>query len=188
MARKKKESQTEELMNTENVPTVSNEVLLEDINSEIDRARLELEKTKREIEEKKVQLKNIARDVTPQEVAISQKQVTMSNEKESLKEKIARQKEFDSVPVTGKFINRRAPGNSVKLTYMKYHDDPVKWWTFQDGKTYTIPRGFADQINEYYHRPQFIQKEGEMNPDMPNSAISEVDRSNKIYAFVPTSF
>ena len=84
-------------------------------------------------------------------------------------------------------MNRRAPGNPAKLTYMKYADDPVKWYTFEDGKVYTIPRGFADQINEYYHRPIFIQKEGELDPSNP-SQIHAVDTSNKSYAFVPVEF
>lgn len=90
--------------------------------------------------------------------------------------------------MTGKFINRRAPGQSAKLTYLKYADDPVKWYTMEDGKVYTIPRGFADQINEYYYTPHFIQKQGIMDPNAPSSAIHDVDTSNKKYAFTPINF
>jgi hypothetical protein len=90
--------------------------------------------------------------------------------------------------ITGKFMNRRAPGQTVKLTYLRYETDPVKWYSFEDGKIYTIPRGFADQLNEHYYTPHFIQKQTEMDPNRPASAIHDVDTSNKKYAFVPVNF
>lgn len=187
MTRNKKTKQTQELM----IPAPTDVAVMESLESELDRVRMELEATKREIEAKKQELKTIgqpSRQLDSQEVAIVQKQVTVSNEKLALQKKNDAQKEFDNQKVTGKFINRRAPGQSVKLTYLKYADDPVKWYPFEDGKVYTIQRGFADQINEYYHTPHFIQKQGEMNPDSPESAIHHVDTSNKKYAFVPVGF
>ena len=116
----------------------------------------------------------------------------MSTEKKALKEKIEKQKAFDNQKVTGKFINRRHPGKvSEKLLYQKYEDDPVKWYDFQDGGVYTIPRGFADQINEHYYTPIFNQKQGEQRLSSnlgDNSAISDVDTSKKKYSFVPVGF
>lgn len=161
----------------------------ENIQQEIDAARVELENTKREIEEKKHELKLMAnREISEDEKKIIEKQVSRINSSETLKSKIEAQRKHDSEMITGKFMNRRAPGQPAKLTYIKYDTDPVKWYELQDGKVYTIPRGFAEQINEHYHTPHFIQKQGEMDPNRPSSAIHDVDTSNKKYAFVPTTF
>jgi len=165
---------------------------LEEIQTEVDIARIELEKLKLEIEEAKKVRVMPAREVSDEEMIIVKKQNTNSNAKLALKQKIEQQKCFDSVKVKGKFINRRSPGQPAKLTYMKYEDDPVKWYTFQDGGVYEIPRGFADQINEHYHTPKFIQKQGQQELADGiigvNSSIADVDTSNKKYAFVPVSF
>jgi hypothetical protein len=187
MGRKRKNNVIQEEMKLEG--TMSGEETLETIQKEIDKARVELETTKREVEEKKLEMQRKPyRELDKDEERIVEKQVTMSNERESLKAKIEAQRAYDSELVTGKFMNRRAPGQTVKLTYLKYETDPVKWYEFQDGKVYTIPRGFAEQLNEHYHTPHFIQKQGDMDPNRPSSAIHEVDTSNKKYAFVPVTF
>jgi len=169
---------------------MSQETEVETLNQELDLVRLELEKTRREVKElelKKQELVVPKRELSEEEKAINDKLLAGYVKGEGLKSKIEAQKAYDNVKVTGRFMNRRAPGNPAKLTYMKYADDPVKWYTFNDGAVYTIPRGFADQINEYYHRPRFIQKEGPLDPANP-SQIHDVDTSNKSYAFVPTGF
>lgn len=171
---------------------MSEEKVLDGLQTEIDLARIELEKTKLEIEEKKKELESVPRrELDPQEKKLVEKQVSMSNERKASNAIIEKQKAYDNVMVRGKFINRRAPGQPAKLTYLKYVDDPVKWYVFEDGSVYTIPRGFAEQINDYYHTPQFVQKQGDYKPSMKvgeNSAIHEVDTSNKKYAFVPVEF
>ncbi len=174
-----------------NKPEVSmtKEVVLDSIQTEIDIARAELEKTKLEIEEKKKELAlNPRREISEQEIKIVEKQITNSNEKRVSDGIIEKQKAFDNIMVTGKFINRRSPGQPAKLTYLKYVDDPVKWYNMEDGKVYTIPRGFADQINEHYYTPHFIQKSGPMDPNAPSSQIHDIDTSNKKYSFVPVNF
>lgn len=186
MSKKKKLQQSEETVSEENALVVSQDKEMEKLASELDMARLELAKAKLELEESKKKAESIP--------AIAEKHVTVSNKSQALKDKIAAMKEWDSVKVTGKFINRRAPGQMAKLTYMKYEDDPVKWYTFSDGGIYTIPRGFADQINEHYYTPHFIQKApqdliitGDEAPG-ESSTIAMVDNSNKKYAFVPQNF
>lgn len=161
---------------------------LEELESEMDRVRIELQNTKNELEAKKEELKNIpavVKDVAPS--------VQVKNQ--GLAEKIAAQKAYDNEMVTGKFSNLRAPGQHAKLTYHKYADDPVKWYTLEHGKTYTIPRGFADQINggdesnPCYYTPRFIKNENVIvDPDSPGSGIAAVDTSNKRYMFSPINF
>lgn len=170
---------------------MSKEGEVEVLNQELDQVRIELEKTRREIKElevKKFELSVLPRrELSEDEKAINEKQISSFARNDGLKSKIEKQKEYDNVKVTGRFMNRRAPGNPAKLTYMKYADDPVKWYTFQDGSVYTLPRGFADQINDHYHRPRFVQKDGQMDPSN-TSTIHDVDTSNKSYAFVPVTF
>lgn len=177
---------------------INEDAQLENVQVEIDLARQELEKTKMEIEEKKHQLEQMkftpGRHIDEAERKIIDKQVGMISAKSTLSEKIEKQKAYDSVMVTGRFMNRRAPGQPVKLPYVKYDTDPVKWYSFEDGKVYTIPRGFAEQLNggtdenPCYYSPRFTQVQGEMDPNKPESAIHAVDTSNKKYAFTPINF
>lgn len=164
-------------------------VALETTLSELDMARLELADIQKEIEQKKHELKFVPRrEIDSDEQRIVDKQISGFEKGSGLKAKIDAQKAYDSELVTGRFMNRRAPGQEARLSYIKYADDPVKWHIFEDGKIYTIRRGFVEQINEYYHTPVFVQKQGEMDPNRPTSAIHEVDTSNKKYAFVPARF
>lgn len=173
----------------EEIVEKNEEIVLESVKAEVDVSRLELEHLKREIQERKEALSKLdARKYDEKETALSEKQITRGYQAGALKSKIAQQKEIDNQKLTGKFMNRRAPGQPVKLAYVKYEDDPVKWYEFNDGGTYTIPRGFADQINDHYYTPHFIKNEGIMSLDYPESAIASVDTTNKKYAFVPVGF
>jgi hypothetical protein len=168
-------------------------VELENLQQEIDKARVELEQTKLELEEKRKAANaiNPRREHDDDELRAKDRSIVANSAKAAAKEEIEKQKLFDNVKITGKFINRRVPGQKVKLTYMKYEDDPVKWYELEDGKVYTLPRGFVDQINEYYYTPHFVQKQGEQNltdSTGDNSAIHHVDNSNKKYAFIPLNF
>ncbi len=174
------------------VDTLPSESDLEALEQELDRKRIELENTKRQIEEKKQELKYVAnRDIDADERLLIDKQKATSQKGIAAKAIIEKQKAIDNQMVTGRFMNRRAPGQSVKLPYFKYEDDPpAKWTTFEDGKVYTIKRGFADQINggsdtnPCYYSPQFVQKTEPMDPDRPESQLQSVDTSNRRYAFV----
>ena len=195
MARPKKTKETQEIETTSNVAILASNDTLESLESEIDRVRAELESAKIELEQKKAETKVLAvrplRELDADEKVISDKHIAISNEKKSKLEILDKLKEYDNQKVTGKFMNRRAPGQPAKLLYQKHADDPVKWYTFKDGSVHTIPRGFADQINEHYYTPHFIKNEGDYSPSNTlgeNSAIHEVDTTNKKYAFTPVNF
>ncbi len=185
---KKFDEKTEVCMTTEETVTV--EENLELIQQELDLARVELEKTRLEIEAKKQELKGMP--VVEVKPAIAPSVTIKDN---ALNQKIADQKARDSVMVTGKFFNLRAKGQSIKLPYLKYGDESVKWHQFDHGKVYTIPKGFADQINggsesdPCYYTPHFIKNEGIiLNPDDPESGIHAVDTTDKKYSFTPINF
>ena len=178
---------------------MSEDTVLEEVQTEVDVARQELEKVKKELEEKKQELKAVpaGREISQDEKDLMEKQKARKGKKSELALKIEKQKEYDSVMVTGKFMNLRYPGQSKKLPYIKYNDNPVKWHEFKHGKIETIPRGFADQINggkpedPHYYTPKFTQKAGDQvlsDQVGENSAIAAVDTSHKMYAFVPVNF
>lgn len=168
---------------TEVCMTVEAAEELEVIQKEIDLARVELEKTRVEIESKKHELKSmpiVAK--APESPSIILKNAAGS-------EKIANQKLIDNEMVTGKFYNLRVKGQQAKLTYMHHADDPVKWYVFQHGEIYTIPRGFANEINEHYHTPRFIKNENViLDPSNPESGIHAVDTTDKMYSFVGLNY
>lgn len=196
------EKKIEVVMSEENQQeTLENEALeitLEGIQQEIDKARKELEQTKVAIEEKKQELKvSPRREIDENEQRIIDKQVNNINKRKNRSDVIEKMRIHDSAMITGRFMNRRTPGQKVKLPYLKHATDPVKWYSFKDGGTYTIPRGFADQLNggddknPCYYTPVFLQKEGPQpisDKTGDNSAIAEVDTSQKKYAFVPVGF
>jgi hypothetical protein len=185
------EEKTEVCMTLENTDElIKDNEELEQIQQELDLARVDLEKTRLEIEAKKQELK-----ATPVIEAKPIPNPSITIKDNALSQKIADRKARDSVMVTGKFYNLRVKGQSVKLPYLKYGDEPVKWWPLDHGKVYTIPKGFADQINggteedPCYYTPHVIKNEGAIiNPDEPESGIHSVDTSDKKYAFVPIGF
>lgn len=190
------DEKTEVCMTTETaVATIPAEINqseeeIEILRQELDQARLELEQTKLEIESKKLELKSM-----PIADAKSTASPAIINKDVALSDKVSEQKARDSVLVTGKFYNLRVPGQSVKLPYVKYGDEPVKWHPFSHGQVYTIPKGFADQINggsesdPCYYMPKFIKNEGSIiNPDDPGTGIHSVDTTNKKYSFLPLGF
>ena len=199
MTRRKKEKSLQ--VEEKNEVVMTEQVVIdaiEEAEKELDLKRQELELVKRELEEKKAELSKVpARVIDEDEKEVMKKHEGQSKEKQSLKEKIERQKAYDNEMVTGRFTNRRVPGQPAKVPYIKYADDPVKWWHFQDGQVYTIPRGLADQLNggsendPCYYMPRFIQKTGELVPSNTtgeNSQIAQVDTSNKKYMFSPVGF
>lgn len=166
------------------------EKMMEDLQSQMDEMRNEMEKLRVEkaqiIEEKKV----YARELDDKEVVLVEKQINNTNKRQALKEKIEAQKKYDNVMVRGKFLNQRAPGQSVKLTYLKYDTDLAKWWPFEHNKIYTIPRGFADQINEYYANIKYNEGKGptSIEDGAMGEALDHTPVREQIYAFVPVSF
>lgn len=172
---------------------------LETLETEIDTKRAELEAVKLEIEEKKQAAKSMPmREVDEDEMLIVKKQHSNTSQSRLDKEREEKQTAYDNVKVTGKFINRFKPGQAEKLLYQKHEGDPVKWWTLEDGKVYTIPRGFADQINggtendPMYYKPHFVEKQGSVVIDPTrvgeNSSIGHVETWDKKYSFVPVNF
>lgn len=172
---------------------------LEMLETSLDSVKSQLLAAQRELDEKKQEMKDLEmkkyhapvyekRELDEQEKSIVERQLHGFTKNAGLKAKIEAQREYDNQMVTGRFINRKQPGGTAVLTYSKYPDDFPTWKHFKDGCTYTIKRGYADQINEHYHTPAFIKNEGSMEDSDNGTAIHSVDTSDKKYAFVPVGF
>ena len=129
------------------------------------------------------EVKTSLRDLDPFEKQLVEDQKSAFNMREEGKRLINTKRDFDSQMVKGKFMNLRAPGQPVKLTYHKYSTDIEEGWkTFNHGEIYTIQRGFADQINNHYAKISFNKGTGQMN------ALEAAPSRSPIYAFVPLEF
>lgn len=166
--------------------------LIESANQELDQIRRDLEKAKLELEAKQTEMKlmKVKRELDDQEIEIMNKQISRGNDVKAKLSELEKQKAFDNVKVTGKFLNQKYPGRTEKLTYVKYASDEAKWYTFHHNKVYTIPRGFADQINEYYADITYRQKQENvvLDPTNPGTALENEPVRVQKYAFVPTQF
>ena len=70
------------------------------------------------------------------------------NMKPEHKKELERQRKEDSRVVKAEYLNSR--GNHERLTkpYCKYAGDPIQIWHFIPGKTYEIPLGLVNEIND----------------------------------------
>jgi hypothetical protein len=129
------------------------------------------------------EVKTSGRELDAFEKQLVEDQKSAYNTREEGKKLIDRKRDIDSQMVRGKFMNLRAPGQPVKLTYHKYSTDIEEGWkTFNHGEIYTIQRGFADQINNHYAKISFNKGTGQMN------ALEATPSRSPIYAFVPLEF
>jgi len=60
--------------------------------------------------------------------------------------------------VRGKFTFHEVPGGKVTMPYRRHKKDGIKWYTFEDGKIYTIPLGLAKHLNEGCRYPVHSHK------------------------------
>lgn len=67
--------------------------------------------------------------------------------KKELNPKVQAMREEETREVTGVFRCMEPVGGSVTLSYRKYPGEQVKNYTFEDGKSYTIPLGLARHLN-----------------------------------------
>jgi len=54
----------------------------------------------------------------------------------------------DRQKVTGIFDYKERPGQTLKFRLRIWKEDPVEFWEFVDGQTYTIPLGVARHLNK----------------------------------------
>lgn len=64
------------------------------------------------------------------------------------KKEVERQKKEDSKIVKAEYMNSRGRHERLVKPYCKYAGDPIQIWSFIPGKTYEVPLGLVNEVND----------------------------------------
>lgn len=70
------------------------------------------------------------------------------NMKPEHKKEIEKQKKEDSRLVKAEYMNSRGRHERLTKPYCKYAGDPIQVWHFIPGKTYEVPLGLVNEVND----------------------------------------
>ncbi len=70
------------------------------------------------------------------------------NMKPEHKKEMERQKKEDARLVKAEYMNSRGRHERLTKPYCKYAGDPIQIWNFIPGKTYEVPLGLVNEVND----------------------------------------
>ncbi len=70
------------------------------------------------------------------------------NMKPEHKKELERQKKEDARIVEAEYLNSRGRHERLTKPYCKYAGDPIQIWHFIPGKTYKVPIGLVNEVND----------------------------------------
>lgn len=70
------------------------------------------------------------------------------NMKPEHKKELEKQKKEDSRLVKAEYMNSRGRHERLTKPYCKYAGDPIQIWHFIPGKTYEVPLGLVNEVND----------------------------------------
>ncbi len=70
------------------------------------------------------------------------------NMKPEHKKEMERQKKEDSKIVKAEYMNARGKHERLTKPYCKYSGDPIEIWYFIPGRTYEVPLGLVNEVND----------------------------------------
>jgi len=70
------------------------------------------------------------------------------NMKPEHKKELERQKKEDARLVKAEYMNSRGRHERLTKPYCKYAGDPIQIWNFIPGKTYEVPLGLVNEVND----------------------------------------
>jgi len=117
------------------------------------------------------------------EITITDRSKLGAEAKRKASAMLAKYREEDAKLVKGVFKNLEAPGCDLEFPYLKYKGEPIRVYTFEDGKEYTIPLGVAKHINQQckYKRHKWLV-------DAEGKPMLGADKPTERYQFVSTDF
>jgi len=89
----------------------------------------------------------------------------------------------DNEMVRGRFKYEEVPGGTLVFSYKKFKNDPVRNFTLEDGKIYTIPRGVAKHLATSGSYPIH-----EYQTDENGRPIVRIGRHKRRYTFESLGF
>lgn len=107
------------------------------------------------------------------------------------KKELERQKKEDSKMVKAEYMNSRGRHERLTKPYCKYAGDPVQIWHFIPGKTYEVPLGLVNEVNDknkiMKRREGLVSVDG--NPVTQNEAPLHQDQEGEwLHRFVAVGF
>lgn len=99
-----------------------------------------------------------------------------------MKSKAEKQKKEDNRMVKARYINHRGMHERLSKPYMRWAGDPIRMYHLIPGKTYDLPKGFVDEINNscgLAKRSERIENDQVMSRD---------GAPERIHELVPVSF
>jgi hypothetical protein len=70
------------------------------------------------------------------------------NMKPEHKKELEKQKKEDARLVKAEYLNSRGRHERLTKPYCKYAGDPIQIWNFIPGKTYEVPLGLVNEVND----------------------------------------
>lgn len=113
------------------------------------------------------------------------------NMKEDHKKELQKQKKEDSRLVKAEYMNSRGRHERLTKPYCRYAGDPIQIWHFIPGKTYEVPLGLVNEVNDknkiMKRRAGLISVDG--NPVQSTEAPLDQDQDGDwLHKFVAASF
>lgn len=117
------------------------------------------------------------------EINVVNKGKLSAEEKKKTSDLIEKARKEDEKLVKGIFKNLEAPGCETTFSYRAYKGEPIRVYTLEDGKEYTIPFGVAKHVNR-----QCRYKKNKYLVDADGKSMIGADKPFERYQFVSTDF
>lgn len=113
------------------------------------------------------------------------------NMKEEHKKELQKQKKEDARMVKAEYMNSRGRHERLTKPYCRYAGDPIQIWHFIPGKTYEVPLGLVNEVNDknkiMKRRAGLISVDG--NPVQATEAPLDQDQDGDwLHKFVAVGF
>lgn len=113
------------------------------------------------------------------------------NMKPEHKKDLEKQRKEDSRMVKAEYMNSRGRHERLTKPYCKYAGDPIQIWHFIPGKTYEVPLGLVNEVNDknkiMKRREGLLSLDG--NPVQRNEAPLNTDEDGDwLHKFVAVGF
>jgi len=113
------------------------------------------------------------------------------NMKPEHKKEMERQKKEDSRLVKAEYMNSRGRHERLTKPYCKYAGDPIQIWHFIPGRTYEVPMGLINEVND--KSKHLAKREGLLSVDgndvqRDGSPLSRDQEGDWLHKFIPISF
>jgi hypothetical protein len=113
------------------------------------------------------------------------------NMKPEHKKELERQKKEDSRLVKAEYMNSRGRHERLIKPYCKYAGDPIQIWSFIHGKTYEIPLGLVNEVNDknkiMKKREGLLEVDGKPVQDN-QSPLNRDEEGDWLHKFTPVGF